>query len=103
MSVPGQDLLRARLRKAGWARGASVLGSTRLTAPQLDALGYVNSRSFGRKADTLNDLYGAIGEGMLHAAAVGRVEARDKGRDQPCESDVKPSPTTRRQIGRAHV
>ena len=97
LNVHGQNELRDSLRKAGWQRGAFVLGSTRLAAPQLDALGYVNSRPFGSKADTLNDLYGAIGRGMLHAAAVGHVQARGKGRDQPCESDVKPSPTARRR------
>ncbi len=97
LNVPGQNLLRQVLRDAGWTRGAFVHGSTRLTAPQLDALGYVNSRPFGGTTDTLNDLYGAIGEGMFHAAAVGHVQARGKGRDQPHESDVKPSPTTRRR------
>ncbi|MCZ2134236.1 MAG: DUF6402 family protein [Burkholderiales bacterium] len=79
LNVPGQSLLRARLKKAGWTRGVFVHGSTRLAAPQLGALGYVNSRPFGGTMDTLNDLYGAIGRGMLHAAAVGRVEARGKG------------------------
>ena len=61
------------------------------TAPQLDA--HVNTRVFGSKMDTIDDFHGAIGEGMFHAAAVGRVEARSTRHD----SDVKPSPTTRRR------
>jgi len=66
------------------------------TAPQLDA--HVNTRVFGSKMDTIDDFHGAIGEGMFHAAAVGRVEARSTRH----ESDVKPSPTTcRRGLDRA--
>ncbi|MCZ2134112.1 MAG: DUF6402 family protein [Burkholderiales bacterium] len=64
----GQNLLRERLRNAGWTRGAILHGSTRLTAPRLDALGYVNYRAFGGTMDTLNDLYGAIAKGTLHTA-----------------------------------
>ena len=47
LNVAGQNQLRARLRAAGWTRGAFTFGARTLDAVQLDARHAINYRGFG--------------------------------------------------------
>ena len=78
LSVAGQNQLKARLRAAGWTKGVFTFGSRSLDAVQLDARNAINYRGFGRMIDTIDDMYGALGNAGFKAAAIGRVEVRGK-------------------------
>lgn len=78
LSVAGQNQLKARLRAAGWTKGAFTFGARTLDAVQLDARNAINYRGFGSLSNTIDDMYGALGNAGFKAAAVGRVEVRGK-------------------------
>ncbi|MGA0571398.1 DUF6402 family protein [Variovorax sp. VNK109] len=75
-SPAGIELLTTRLTDAGWKNGQLLpfdLGRGLTSGRDLAAVCQVNARSIGSKTDVLDDLYGALGKAVLHAAVVGRT------------------------------
>ncbi len=82
-SEKGISRLRDLLAKAGWHKGKSTptyLGSSAFTAKECDAYCQVNLRTAGTKFDLIDGLFGAIGNGTLKIAVIGKA-FNDKGRD----------------------
>lgn len=72
----GVKRLRERLINIGWHEGRRNvirLGSTHLSARELEAISQVNYAEFGSKLDILDDLYGALGIALLKLAVVGQT------------------------------
>lgn len=69
-----------KLRKQNWTFKSSdtnyshTLGGTNYTARQLHACSQVQFKKFGSIIDTLDEMYGLIGEASLYLAVVGYVE-----------------------------
>ncbi|MBI6846003.1 hypothetical protein BTW15_12695 [Pseudomonas syringae pv. tomato] len=64
--------LNSLLEKAGWKGGGSLrLGSTTMTATQLDVLTQINFAEFGSTWDVVDDMYGALGFATLKVGVVG--------------------------------
>lgn len=53
---------------------ASRLGNVGMNALELNAHCQIQTQMFGSRTDTIDDLYGAIGLGMLQLAVVGEVQ-----------------------------
>lgn len=74
-SPKGITRLKGCLEDAGWTRGASIsLGSTRMCARELEETSQVNFSKFGQAMDTLDDMYGALGNAIFKLAVVGRTK-----------------------------
>ncbi|MFC5474537.1 DUF6402 family protein [Paraherbaspirillum soli] len=72
----GINRLKAKLKKAGWKAQHVLpfkLGSRSMSARELDSVCQVNIKEFGTKLDVLDELYGAIGEGLFKLAVVGEA------------------------------
>jgi hypothetical protein len=84
-STAGLSELANKLRKAGWKEGHLFplgLGRRSMSARELDSVCQVNIAEFGHKIDVLDELYGAIGEGIMKLAVVGKARTnRQERRD----------------------
>jgi hypothetical protein len=79
-SPAGLRTLKTRLQAAGWAQGSSAtLGSVTMTAIDLEVISQVNFTRFGAKLDTLDDMYGAIGNAAYKIAVVGKTRYSPTG------------------------
>ncbi|MDM0077492.1 DUF6402 family protein [Variovorax sp. J2P1-59] len=73
-SPNGIDVLRTRLKHAGWKTGQTLrLGNKHMSAMQLDLESQVNALKLGSAWDTLNDYFGAIFKASLKVAVVGKA------------------------------
>lgn len=70
----GKKQLKSRLIEAGWIPGSKqsfFLGSDKYTARECDAYSQVNILPVGSLSDTIDDVYGAVGNGLLKIAVCG--------------------------------
>ena len=66
--------LQALLKNAGWeGEGAQALGSRSMSALQMDAFSQVNFVKFGTVWNSLDDMYGALGNAVLKVGVVGEA------------------------------
>lgn len=66
--------LKELLGQVGWTRGERVnLGSTTLSAREMDASSQVNFVKLGSTQDPLDDMYGALGVATLKIGVTGRT------------------------------
>jgi hypothetical protein len=66
--------LKKRLLKSGWISGMKQnisLGSNNYTARECDAYSQINFLQIGSLSDTIDDVYGAVGNGVLKIAVCG--------------------------------
>jgi len=72
------ERLQYLLKKAGWrGDGPFDLGALDMSAPQIDAYSQVNFAEFGKFSDSLDDMYGALGNATLKVGVVGKAFTRD--------------------------
>ncbi|MGN2388023.1 DUF6402 family protein [Pseudomonas viridiflava] len=70
--------LKKLLKKQGWHGSAPFkLGSTLMTARQIDVSSQVNFTEFGGAWDALDDMYGALGTATLKVGVVGEVFTKE--------------------------
>ncbi|MDU9394012.1 DUF6402 family protein [Pseudomonas sp. zfem002] len=66
--------LKVQLEKAGWRNEASFkLGSTDMTAKEMDGVSQVNFSRLGDEFDVLDDMYGALGFSTVKIGVVGKT------------------------------
>jgi hypothetical protein len=75
------NMLKDRLRKAGWPDIAPRLGRQGMSARELNAVCQIQTHTFGSILDTIDDMYGALGMAMVQLAAVGHVMREDGKQD----------------------
>ncbi|HCN46075.1 MAG TPA: hypothetical protein DIT18_10815 [Pseudomonas sp.] len=69
--------LKELLEKSGWKNNSILtLGSSALSAREIDAVSQVNFVSLGSSDDTLDDMYGALGIATLKIGVVGTTLIR---------------------------
>ncbi|WP_199031685.1 DUF6402 family protein [Ralstonia sp. ASV6] len=89
-SPKGVEALKIQLTKQGWHQGkqspvrlgyAPYTGHPLVTARELHATCQMNLSIFGKRDDTLDDMYGALGVAVCYAAVVGYTGQSASGRD----------------------
>ena len=75
LSTPnGIMRLKNLLAKAGWTgKGSKGLGLHTMSAMQMDAVSQINFVKFGTAWNTLDDMYGALGNAILKVGVVGEA------------------------------
>ena len=72
------DRLKRLLRGVGWKeRGITRLGSTTLSAREMDATSQINFTQLGSTFDPLDDMYGALGSATLKIGVVGSTSSKE--------------------------
>jgi hypothetical protein len=73
-TIKGIERLTELLKKAGWTGGQSTrLGYYSMSAQEMDEISQVNFTLFGDAWDSLDDMYGALGNATLKVGVVGQV------------------------------
>jgi len=89
-SPKGVEALKGRLKRQGWRPGRQHMvrlgydpdiGQPYQTARALHATCQMNLSTFGRRDDTLDDMYGALGNAVCYAAVVGHTVMSSSGHD----------------------
>ncbi|MFD2644551.1 DUF6402 family protein [Pseudomonas japonica] len=72
------DRLKKLLENAGWQQiGMTQLGSTSFSAREIDTFSQVNFAELGDLLDTLDDMYGALGQATVKVGVVGRTFSKE--------------------------
>jgi hypothetical protein len=75
-TVKGIQRLAYLLRQRGWnGKGSCALGSTTMSALEMDAQAQVNFSLLGEIWDVLDDFYGALGTATMKVGVVGRASS----------------------------
>lgn len=73
-TAKGIDRLNSLLQIAGWRKDLPFeLGFYNMSAVQMESISQVNFTLFGEAWDTLDDMYGALGNATLKVGVVGRA------------------------------